>query len=78
MINKARTGQIHKDIIAYSRGRKLTRRPNQSYADYIDSVKESSEVVRAVKIADLRCHLANDPTPSLKKRYIEALEELTS
>lgn len=59
----------------------LTRRQGQeTYDQYIDRIKESSDIATTVKIEDIRHHLKyskNIPN-SLIKRYVKALEKLTS
>jgi (p)ppGpp synthase/HD superfamily hydrolase len=58
----------------------LTRRQGEeTYAEYIARVEESSDIAVQVKIADLRHHL-KDTGPlseSLKRRYTNALASLT-
>ena len=61
----------------------LTRRPAQTYAEYIEGLRTSgSDVAIAVKIADLEDHLRPesaaylDGHPGLRARYLKALEAL--
>ena len=56
----------------------LTRKEDESYADYIKRVKEGNDVVRKVKIIDIMDHLVNYETlrDSLKPRYLDALKTL--
>ena len=59
----------------------LTRRQGEeTYAEYIDRVREASDIATTVKISDLRHHLENkkDIADSLVKRYQKALSALTS
>jgi len=50
----------------------LTREPGADYMDYIREVVKHP-TARLVKIADLKANLANNPRPSLIKRYEAAL-----
>jgi (p)ppGpp synthase/HD superfamily hydrolase len=56
----------------------LTRKEDESYADYIKRVKAGNDVVRKVKIIDIMDHLVNYETlkESLKERYLDALKTL--
>ena len=51
----------------------LTRIPGADYMDYVREVVRHP-VARVVKVADLKANLANNPRPSLRKRYEAALE----
>ena len=57
----------------------LTRKQGETYAEYIDRVKDSRGGAVAVKIEDLRDHLKNPDaiSESLRKRYEKALHVLT-
>ena len=60
--------------------RVLTRLPEETYAHYIYRVEASGdEVARLVKLADLHDHLDQIETlkPTLAKRYVRALRNLT-
>lgn len=50
----------------------LTRLEGTDYMDYIREVVRHP-VARVVKVADLKANLANNPRPSLRKRYEVAL-----
>lgn len=51
----------------------LTREEGIPYADYIKKVVKSP-IASIVKVADLKANLANNPRPSLRKRYEAALK----
>jgi (p)ppGpp synthase/HD superfamily hydrolase len=57
---------------------KLTRKNHQTYAEYIDIIKNGDSIAKNVKIADLKHNLSRTETlkPSLKKRYEKALRIL--
>ena len=57
----------------------LTRKPNQTYFEYIDDiVTKGSRRAKTIKYYDILDHLNNKETlkPSLKKRYLKAKELL--
>jgi hypothetical protein len=59
----------------------LTRRKgSETYEEYIariaNSAGEAKAIAREVKLADLRDHLAHDPPPALRMRYLAALAAL--
>ena len=58
----------------------LTRRPQDTYAQYIDRVRGSTAAAVTVKTADIRHHLTRSENipHSLVKRYVKALKTLTS
>jgi (p)ppGpp synthase/HD superfamily hydrolase len=55
----------------------LTRPCNgwQSYTSYICRLSQN-ELARKVKIADMKCNLAEDPTPKQREKYARGLEIL--
>ena len=56
----------------------LTRKPNQTYFEYINEITKSTKRAKIVKYYDILDHLHNKATlkPSLKKRYLKAKEIL--
>ena len=56
----------------------LTRKPNQTYFEYIDEITKSTKRVKIVKYYDILDHLHNKATlkPTLEKRYLKAKEIL--
>ncbi len=54
----------------------LTRRENETYADYIGRVRRSSTHAVLIKIADLRDNLRRPGADSLKPRYTKALASI--
>lgn len=73
LANMAKTIVLNVLILTRQQGR-------ETYAEYIDRVKEASDIATTVKISDLRHHLENkkDIADSLVKRYQKALSALTS
>lgn len=58
----------------------LTRQQGkETYAEYIDRIKESSDIAKTVKIEDVKHHLKNSKyiSESLVRRYTKALKTLT-
>lgn len=56
----------------------LTRKPGETYMEYIQRIEDSqnNKIAKMVKIADLKVNLANLPAPTLAKRYHKALNIL--
>lgn len=57
----------------------LTRKPEETYMEYIDRIIESHDMVAmCVKFADLEDHLLKKDTlsPTLESRYMKALKKL--
>lgn len=56
----------------------LTRKPNQTYFEYINEITKSTKRAKIVKYYDILDHLHNKATlkPSLEKRYLKAKEIL--
>ena len=68
-----------KDVVANVRV--LTRsQGRETYAEYIDRIKESSDIAGAVKAEDLKHHLKTPEaiSDSLRDRYTKALAVLTT
>ena len=59
---------IVSDIVA------LTRKPSETYFEYIDRITKSTKSVIIIKYYDILDHLYNKATlkPSLEKRYLKA------
>lgn len=65
----------------------LTRRKGEKYTDYIERVKQN-EIARAIKIEDLKhnmdeerlksCLMSDENRESIKKRYIKAMQILST
>jgi (p)ppGpp synthase/HD superfamily hydrolase len=55
----------------------LSKRPDETYFEYIDRVTENKEAMQ-VKIADIRHNMESAPEKMIKKRYIPALERIAS
>jgi hypothetical protein len=60
----------------------LTRTKGRRYLDYILDIYYANgvagEIAREVKVADLQDNLMNDPPDSLRRRYTQALDILSS
>jgi (p)ppGpp synthase/HD superfamily hydrolase len=54
----------------------LTKTRGESYMDYLAKVK-SNDLARKVKIADMICNLADDPSERQIRKYAVGLEFLT-
>lgn len=53
----------------------LTKKKGVDYLDYIGKIKQNP-LARAVKINDINCNLADDPTDKQKEKYGKVLEIL--
>lgn len=54
----------------------LTKKPSDSYVDYLIRVKEN-DIARRVKLADIATNLSDDPTVKQLRKYANALLILT-
>lgn len=55
----------------------LTRRPGETYDEFLSRVIEAGAYARLVKIADVTENLSNNPPESKRERYERALKRLT-
>lgn len=61
---------IHPDIIGIVD--LLTHKNEDSYKEYIGKLAKDPDA-RRVKVADIQCNLADDPTPEQVRKYADAL-----